>query len=125
MKRPWAVIASVIAVAALAYGVRELRRAPPHKADDPSAPLTDVAGKPFIADVSAAEARRQRQRTANGGVPELPPAPVVMPALMPDPANPPQWTAPRAMPPPPRPPNPFVPPPIAVDPTPGHHTNAE
>lgn len=120
-------VASITLVALGAYGVRELRRVPPH-VQDPTSPLTDVAGKPFELDVHADEAKRQLALAliaANRRVPELPPPRVVMPEQMPDPANPPQWTAPRAGPPPPEPPDPFVPPPVAVDPTPGHHTNAE
>ncbi len=127
MKRILAIVASVLVVAGLAYGVHELMRVPPHKADRTS-PLTDVAGSPRTPEIGGVESPQLRQAAladAGNGAPGMPPDKVVMPTQMPDVEHPPQWTQPRALPPPPNPPDPFVPPPIAVDPTRGHHTNAE
>jgi hypothetical protein len=116
-----------LVVAAFAYGVREMRRVPASSAA-PSGPITDLAGSPpytvqFHNDESP-EQRLNAQQAASGA-PAAGPVIVVMPSQMPDPAHPPQWTAPRADPPIPKPPDPFVPPPVTVDPSPGHHTNAE
>ena len=100
--------------------VRGLRRVPlPSR--DARAPLTDMAPRAKAFDpglspsrpqpvAAAAPARNEVVRPA-----ESPRAPVP-PALMSDPANPPQGTSPLAIPDPPKPPNPFDPPPMTVDP---------
>lgn len=118
-------VAALAALVGVALVVRQLRKVPARSAN-PNDTLTDVAGRSPETDVRGAES--PSRRASQGGSarrPQAPPAKVVMPELMPDPAHPPQWTAPRAMPPPPKPPDPFVPPPVAVDPSPGHHTNSE
>jgi len=126
--RQWKVLVGLLLVASFAFGVREMRRVPATTAP-PSAPLTDIAGRPaYEIQFNNAESPEQRllaQQAAASGAPAAAAPVVVMPSQMPDPAHPPQWTAPLAEPPIPRPPNPHVPPPVTVDPSPGHHTNAE
>lgn len=127
MKRALAIGTSVLVIVALGYGVHEMLRVPSHSTD-PTAPLTDVAGKSRRPEVRSNELPLQRETAGDGAAsatPEAPSEPVVLPRLMPDVEHPPQWTEPRAVPPVPTPPDPFVPPPVAVDPSRGHHTNAE
>ncbi|MCG8419091.1 MAG: hypothetical protein MJE77_14240 [Proteobacteria bacterium] len=103
--------------------VREVRRVPSRPAPAPGkgevAPLTDVAPRarrtvPDNPPVVPERARALDDSAA--GTPTATAAPAVPPALMPDPANPPQWTRSRAMPGEPTPPDPFTPPDIEQDP---------
>ncbi len=129
MKKRLLLVVAALLVLATAVVMSELQE-PPRHTPEPTAPLTDVAGPSPEVTVSTGEEPHQRltdgSRPPPSGqpeetgttkpVPEAPPARVVLPALMPDPAHPPQWTKPLALPSTPSPPDPMVPPPIAVDP---------
>jgi hypothetical protein len=97
--------------------VNQVRGGLPTRPAAPPSPLTDVAARPRAAPVTPDERpERRRAPLPPSTQPTAPPLKAVPPALMPDPAHPPQGTRPRALPGPPRPPDPFVPPPIAQDP---------
>lgn len=105
-------VAAALLVMAIAVLIAELQE-PPRHSPEPTSPLTDVAGTaPAVGVRPAPPGAPDSPRPG----PEAPPARMVPPSLMPDAANPPQWTRPLALPSTPSPPNPFVPPPIAVDP---------
>lgn len=143
MKKRVLLVLGALLVLVIAVVTAELLE-PPRATPEPTEPLTDVAGAAPAVQVRPEEAPHLRQvqppapvpqpsqpGQAQGTaeppppVPEAPPAKVVPPSLMPDPANPPQWTKPLAVPSTPKPPNPFEPPPIAVDPERGRHPHAE
>lgn len=131
MKRRFLLVAAAFLVLAIAVVMTALQQ-PPRRTLEPAAPLTDVAGPAPQVSVSPMEQPHVRRadvpppgqqpgissRTSPPAsqVPEAPPARVVLPSLMPDPAHPPQWTKPLALPSKPSPPDPFTPPPMAVDP---------
>jgi hypothetical protein len=138
MKKRFLLVAAALLVLAIAVVMAEFQQ-PPRHTPEPTAPLTDVAGPAPVVSVSPREEphRRLAEHPPPGQpvpppgtdtrppVPEAPPARVVLPSLMPDPAHPPQWTKPLALPSTPSPPDPSVPPPIAVDPERGRHPHAQ
>jgi hypothetical protein len=130
MKKRILLVAVALLVLATAVLMTELQE-PPRHTPEPTSPLTDVAAAAPGVELRPEEEPSARQgarspdplATATPGAsapvprgPEAPPARVVPPSLMPDPANPPQGTRPLALPSTPSPPDPFMPPPIAVDP---------
>ena len=110
--------------------VREVRQVPPSPTVEPGkgeiAPLTDVAPASRRSVPEATPVAPRRSPRPESMRPAQPadasrsaqalPTVVVPPSLMPDPANPPQWTKERAVPGEPTPPDPFVPPEIEQDP---------
>ncbi len=136
MKKRVLLVAATLIVLATAAVVAELLE-PPRPSTEPTSPLTDVAGPAPAVSVSPREEplRRQAEQPAQPGpspetstptpVPEAPPARVVPPSLMRDPAHPPQGTKPLALPSTPSPPDPSIPPPMQVDPERGRRPQVE
>jgi hypothetical protein len=119
-----------IVFGALVWLVREVRRVPGNSSTQAGtsevAPLTDVAPRTRAAPgVDRWSTDLVPSGSASGMTPEVAPLPVVPPADLPDPSQPPQWTPPLAIPGDPMPPDPFEEPPIAVDPNRGREDDGE
>jgi len=122
--KAFVVVFGVLVLVFLIVLVREARKAPKGRAGatDSSkrqnSPLTDVAPRRSGTRTDRPEMNVPRPTAVEPrtGQPRAKAAPYVLPADMPDPSNPPQWTKPLAVPGEPRPPDPFTPPEIAQDP---------